>query len=131
MKPSAALAAGLWIGAAAGLLIGAVYFRSVLNRGSESAQSDADLNTQAAKIKALQSERARLDAEMKRLRQTVAEMHRINPSTPSSLATERGSRFNPPTSPATTEPTPPVGPPGEPPSTIRPVDLPPVPEGSD
>src|SRR5437867_1937350 len=133
MKPSTGLAVGLWVGAAAGLIVAAVYFHSGFSRGGDSSRlSDADLKAQAEKTKTLEAEKARLNAETKRLRQTIAELHSarptgVSPSRPliPKNAFEQSTRSSRPSAPA--------GPPTDQPPTVEASGPPagPVPEGND
>lgn len=68
MKPSAALAVGLWVGALAGFAVGALYFRY----GPTGGTLPAVLETPAEELRRLKQENARLAAEAQRLKETVA-----------------------------------------------------------
>jgi hypothetical protein len=75
LKPEAAFAAGLWVGAVVIVAIGAFDLRSWQHMGNKpSAKVTADLSAKADEIQVLRQEQARLTAENDRLRETVAEL---------------------------------------------------------
>jgi hypothetical protein len=75
LKPEAAFAAGLWVGAVVIVAIGAFDLRSWQHTGNKpSAEVAADLSAKADEIQVLRQEQARLTAENDRLRETVAEL---------------------------------------------------------
>ena len=75
MKPSAALALGLWVGAVVGYAIGAFHLRGLALVGREpSPQMAKDLQGKTEEIQQLRQDQARLLAEDARLRQTISEL---------------------------------------------------------
>src|SRR5437867_1471902 len=77
MKPAAAFAAGLWVGAVAAAAIGMFYLRVwELGRREGSPQGREMLES---RIQGLQQEQSRAQAEAARLRQTIVELqHRLD-----------------------------------------------------
>jgi len=75
LKPEAAFAAGLWVGAVVIVAIGAFDLRSWQHSGNKpSAEVTADLSAKADEVEVLRQEQARLTAENDRLRETVEEL---------------------------------------------------------
>lgn len=75
LKPEAAFAAGLWVGAVVIVAIGAFDLRSWQHTGNKpSAEVAAALSAKADEIQVLRQEQARLTAENDRLRETVEEL---------------------------------------------------------
>ncbi len=75
LKPEAAFAAGLWVGAVVIVAIGAFDLRSWQHTGNKpSAELSAALSAKSDEVLALRQEQVRLTAENGRLRETVAEL---------------------------------------------------------
>ena len=75
MKPSAAFALGLWVGAVVVAAVGAFYLRGLSRKAGEPApQLARQLQDKAEEIQQLRQEQTRLQAEDLRLRQTISEL---------------------------------------------------------
>jgi len=73
MKPAAAFSIGLWTGAAVIAAIGLFYVQgSQHGRSGASPTTNSDLSTESEQIRVLQQENARLNAEVRRLKETAS-----------------------------------------------------------
>jgi hypothetical protein len=76
MKPAAAFSIGLWTGAAVIAAIGLFYLQgSPHARSGASPATNSDLATESEQIRLLQQENARLNAEVRRLKETASTLN--------------------------------------------------------